>query len=483
METFGQYILLEKVATGGMAELFRAKKIGIEGFEQVLAVKRILPHLSSDEEFIKMFIAEAKLVAQLTHKNIAQIYDFGRIDLNYFISMEYIRGKDLKAILKKVSLERRKLPAGIAVFIAKEVAAALGYAHIQKDSAGNDLNIIHRDISPQNILVSYEGEVKIVDFGIAKASAHSKTTTGMLKGKLSYMSPEQASGKPVDHRSDIFSLGVVLYEMLTGRKLFQGDSEVGTLEMIRKARIEPLPSAVNMDMPSGLEAKVLKALAREASERYQNASDMELDLWGASVNVLDGNPVLALKQYMNDLFRSEMESERMAERIISLKLEKELTAGREELTGENKSYMTYGTYSESYEPEKPKKKEKPVKPVRASTPRRRGRCSCIIFLALAVSIIAGVFMVPSYKDKIIPSFSQDWFKKIPSINFKILNSWIGKTETPSESLDIAITLKSGRKLFWSNYFEEGDSYCTKKAEGKVCIPKDDVAAIYSVRKP
>ena len=330
MESFGQYILLEKVATGGMAELFKAKKIGIEGFEQILAVKRILPHLSSDEEFVNMFIAEAKLVAQLTHKNIAQIYDFGKEEQNYFISMEYIRGKDLKAILKKISLERRKLPAAIAVFIAKEVAAALGYAHKQKDSTGNDLNIIHRDISPQNILVSYEGEVKVIDFGIAKASTHSKTTTGMLKGKLSYMSPEQAWGNPVDHRSDIFSLGVVMYEMLTGRKLFQGDSEVGTLEMIRKARIEPLPSAVNMDMPSGLEAKVLKALAREASERYQNASDMELDLWGASVNVLDGNPVLALKQYMNDLFRSEMESERMAERIISIKLEKELTAGKEE---------------------------------------------------------------------------------------------------------------------------------------------------------
>ncbi|OGW32483.1 MAG: hypothetical protein A2X54_07240 [Nitrospirae bacterium GWF2_44_13] len=397
--------------------------------------------------------------------------------------MEYIRGKDLKAILKKVRLERRKLPVAIAVFIAKEVATALGYAHKQKDNTGNDLNIIHRDISPQNILVSYEGEVKIVDFGIAKASTHSKTTTGMLKGKLSYMSPEQAWGKPVDHRSDIFSLGVVLYEMLTGRKLFQEDSEVGTLEMIRKARIEPLPSAVNMDLPSGLEAKVLKALAREASERYQNASDMELDLWGASVNVLDGNPVLALKQYMNDLFRSEMESERMAEKIVSLKLEKELTAGKEEPAGENKSYIAYGTSSESYKPEKPKKKEKPVKPVRASMPRRRGCCSCIIFLALAVSIIAGVFLFPSYKDKIIPSFSQEWFKKIPSINLKTLKSWIGKTDTPSESLDIAITLKSGRKLFWSNYFEEADSYCTQKDEGKVCIPKDDVAAIYSVRKP
>ena len=262
MERFGQYVLLEKVASGGMAEIFKAKKIGIEGFEQILAVKRILPHLSSDEEFVNMFIAEAKLIARFTHKNIAQIYDFGRIDKNYFISMEYIRGKDLKAILKKVSLERRKLPVAIAVFIAKEVAAALSYAHKQKDNTGNDLNIIHRDINPHNIIVSYEGDVKIIDFGIAKASAHSKTTTGVLKGKLSYLSPEQAGGKPLDHRSDIFSLGVVLYEMLTGKKLFQGDSEVSTLELIKRAKVDPLPSALNMDLPEGIEAKVLKALKR-----------------------------------------------------------------------------------------------------------------------------------------------------------------------------------------------------------------------------
>ncbi|HBR21414.1 MAG TPA: hypothetical protein DD713_02410 [Nitrospiraceae bacterium] len=481
MERFGQYMLLEKVATGGMAELFKAKKIGIEGCEQILAVKRILPHLSSDEEFINMFIAEAKLAAHLTHKNIAQIYDFGKTEQNCFIAMEYVRGKDLKAILKKVNDKKKKVPAAIAVFIAKEVAAALSYAHKQKDNTGKDLNIIHRDISPQNILISYEGEVKVVDFGIAKANTHSKTTTGMLKGKLSYISPEQAWGKPVDHRSDIFSLGVVLYEMLTGKKLFHGDSEVSTLEMIRKARIEPLPSAVNMDMPSGLEAKVLKALAREASERYQNASDMELDLWGASVNVPEGNPVLALKQYMKDLFKSEMESERMAEKIISLKLEKELAAGREEHIEEEKKTLEAGSYGD----EKPKteKKARHVKPVRDSMPRRRGSLSCIIFLALVISIIAGVFMFPSYKDKITP-YALDVITKIKDIYHKQFGTPTDKPVIQDKSSrDIAITLKSGRKLFWSNYFEEGDSYCTQKAEGKVCIPKDDVAAIYSIRKP
>jgi len=200
MESFGQYILLERVASGGMAELFKAKKIGIEGFERVLAIKRILPHMSSDEEFIDMFIAEAKLVARLSHKNIAQVYDFGKIGQNYFIAMEYIRGKDLRGIFKRCEEKNIKLPVAIAVFIAKEVASALSYAHRQKDSTGRNLNIIHRDVSPQNILISYEGEVKVVDFGIAKAGSHSKTTTGVLKGKLSYMSPEQAWGKPIDNR-------------------------------------------------------------------------------------------------------------------------------------------------------------------------------------------------------------------------------------------------------------------------------------------
>jgi len=478
MEKFGQYILLKKVATGGMAELFKAKKIGIEGFEQVLAVKRILPHLSSDEEFINMFISEAKLIGNLTHKNIAQIYDFGKIEQSYFIAMEYVRGKDLKAILGKVKEKKKLLPVSIALFIAKEVAAALGYAHKQKDSAGHDLNITHRDISPQNILISYEGEVKVVDFGIAKASAHSKTTTGMLKGKLSYMSPEQAWGKSVDHRSDIFSLGIVLYEMLTGRKLFQGDSEVGTLELVRKAKVEPLPSSINRDMPSNLEAKVLKALAREASERYQNASDMELDLWGAAFKLPSGDPALALKQYMNDLFKSEIESERMAERLASLKLGKELAGPKEE------PISPIGLIRPIKEsPEKPKKKEKPPKPVRASMPRAaRGGCSCIFFLALAVSIIAGVFMFPSYKDK-IPPYALDVIAKIKNIYQKQFGNPPDNSVIQDESpRDIAITLKSGRKLFWSNYFEEGDSYCTQKSEGKLCIPKYDVVSIKAAKK-
>lgn len=329
MERFGQYILLEKVGSGGMAELFKAKKIGIEGFERVLAIKRILPHLSSDEEFIDMFIAEAKLVARLNHKNITPVYDFGKIGQSYFIAMEYIRGKDLRGILKRCKGKNIRLPVALAVFIAKEVASALSYAHRQKDNMGRNLNIIHRDVSPQNILISYDGDVKVVDFGIAKAGAHSKTTTGVLKGKLSYMSPEQAWGKPIDHRSDIFSLGVVLYEMLTGESLFKGDSEINTLERVREARVEPLPSSINTDLPSEIEAKMLKALAKDVTGRYQNASDMEADAGSILFKLLSGDPALSLKQFMHDLFKAEIEAEHkseMEEETISIPLEQETIA-------------------------------------------------------------------------------------------------------------------------------------------------------------
>jgi serine/threonine protein kinase len=309
MERFGQYILLEKVGTGGMAELFKAKKIGIEGFERVLAIKRILPHLCSDEEFIDMFIAEAKLVARLSHKNIAQVYDFGKIGQNYFIAMEYIRGKDLRGIFKRCEEKNIKLPVALAVFIAKEVSSALSYAHRQKDSMGRNLNIIHRDVSPQNILVSYEGEVKVVDFGIAKAETQSHTKTGTIKGKLAYMSPEQAWGNPIDHRSDIFSIGIVMYEMITGKRLFKGSTEIKTLEMVREAKAEPFSPDLVAVIPSELEPIIMKALSKDVKSRYQDASDMERYLGSVLFELSSATPGIVLKKLMNDMFRDEIEAE------------------------------------------------------------------------------------------------------------------------------------------------------------------------------
>jgi len=278
-DRFGQYQIEEKIATGGMAELYKAKRSGVEGFQKVVAIKKILPHIADNEEFITMFADEAKLAAQLNHPNIVHIYDLGKIESGgYFIAMEYVDGRDLKTILQSAGELAAPLPVPLAVLIAAKVASALDYAHRRRDPQGRELNIVHRDVSPQNILISYEGDIKLCDFGIAKAATKaSQTQSGALKGKVQYMSPEQAWGKRLDRRSDIFSLGAVLSEMLTGEKLFRGDSDLTVLEKVRAAAAAA-PSSLNPDVPKTLDAIVLKALSREPENRYANASDLLRDL-------------------------------------------------------------------------------------------------------------------------------------------------------------------------------------------------------------
>jgi serine/threonine protein kinase len=277
-QAYGPYSLLERIAVGGMAEVFKAKRTGVEGFEKVLAVKRILPHLSDNKEFVEMFIDEAKMVAGLTHPSIVQIYDLGKIDRSYYIAMEYVHGRDLRSIVKRVKDKGLRLPMDLAALIAQRVCAALEYAHRKKDERGRAMRIVHRDVSPQNILISFEGEVKLTDFGIAKAATKaSQTERGALRGKLLYMSPEQAWGKPMDRRSDLFSLGIVLYEMLTERQPFLGQSEIGILEAVRECRVAP-PRSSNPRIPERLEAVVLRTLEREPDHRYQDAGELARDL-------------------------------------------------------------------------------------------------------------------------------------------------------------------------------------------------------------
>ena len=278
-DRFGQYEILERIASGGMAELYKAKRTGVEGFQKIVAIKKILPHLADDEDFVTMFADEAKLAAQLNHPNIIHIYDLGKIQAGgYFIAMEYVDGRDLRAIQQSDRALNIPLPVPLAVYIASRVASALDYAHRRRDAEGNELHIVHRDVSPQNILISYEGDIKLCDFGIAKAASKaSKTQSGALKGKIQYMSPEQAWGRPIDRRSDLFSLGVVLHELLTGERLFQGDTDMNVLEKVRNAQAPP-PSRSNPEVPRNLDAVVLKALAREPDERYANASDLLRDL-------------------------------------------------------------------------------------------------------------------------------------------------------------------------------------------------------------
>jgi serine/threonine protein kinase len=277
-ETYGPYQLLEKIAVGGMAELFRAKRTGVEGFEKVVAVKRILPHLSDNKEFVDMFIDEAKMVAGLAHPNIVQISDLGKIEKSYYIAMEYVHGRDLRSILRRAKERGTALPPDLAVLIASRVCSALEYAHRKKDDRGQKMKIVHRDVSPQNILISFEGDVKLTDFGIAKAATKATAhESGALRGKLLYMSPEQAWGKPMDRRSDIFSLGLVLYEMLTDQRPFLGNSELSILEMVRQCQIAP-PSSVNPAIPEELERATMKALARDPEQRYDDAAEMQKDL-------------------------------------------------------------------------------------------------------------------------------------------------------------------------------------------------------------
>jgi serine/threonine protein kinase len=275
---YGPYRLLERVAVGGMAEVFRAKRTGVEGFEKVVAVKRILSHLSDNKEFVDMFIDEAKMVSSLAHPNVAQIFDLGRHENNYWIAMEYVHGRDLRTILRRAKELGLRIPLDISTYVVSKVCAALEYAHRKKDEKGQPMLIVHRDISPQNILISFEGDVKLTDFGIAKAATKASTTDkGALRGKLLYMSPEQAWGKAMDKRSDVFSLGIVFYEMLTEQKPFLGTSEMSILETVRECRVPP-PTTINDRIPEKLEKVVMKALERDPEVRYQDAGEMLRDL-------------------------------------------------------------------------------------------------------------------------------------------------------------------------------------------------------------
>jgi TonB family protein len=275
---FGQYVLLEKIATGGMAEVWKARMRGVEGFQKIVAIKKILPHLSDNQDFIEMFIDEAKLAAQLNHNNIIHIYDLGKIQSSYYIAMEYIDGHDLKTILRRGEERGQPMQVELALFIASKIASALDYAHRKRDYEDKDLGLVHRDVSPQNVLVSQDGDIKLCDFGIAKAASKaSHTQAGALKGKLQYMSPEQAWGRHIDKRSDIFALATVLFEMLTGRKLFTGDNELSILEQVREARVAT-PSEQNEEVTPEIDRIVQKALQKDAANRYQTAGEMARDL-------------------------------------------------------------------------------------------------------------------------------------------------------------------------------------------------------------
>lgn len=270
-----RYTITDRIDAGGMAEVFRGVAESLQGFKKSVAIKRILPSLVKNEKFVSMFLDEAKVSLFLQHANIVQVFDIGKTDQSYFLVMEFVNGCNVKALLDRLKEKGKRIEMAHAIYIVLECCKALNYAHHAEDPETNEcLDIVHRDISPPNILISKVGEVKLVDFGLAKANSQIESTDqGVVKGKFSYLSPEAASGMAVDKRADIFAVGILLWEMFTGRRLFYGDTDYQTVELVRQARI-PSIAALNPDVAPELENIVRKALAQDPDDRYQEAADL-----------------------------------------------------------------------------------------------------------------------------------------------------------------------------------------------------------------
>jgi eukaryotic-like serine/threonine-protein kinase len=277
-EIFGDYELLDRVAAGGMGEVFLARQMRGAGFERYVAIKRMLPDLSQDDELVAMFLDEARLASRLDHPNIVQIYDLGVCGRQYYLAMEFLEGRDLRRIMGRLTRQEQRLPIDIAAQIICDAAEGLHYAHELRDARGAPLNIIHRDVSPQNVFVTFHGTVKVLDFGIAKAQSRmARTRTGQMKGKVAYVSPEQAAGEPADLRGDVFALGVVLWEITIGKRLFRRDNDLLTLKAVHDCDV-PRPTTLDEAYPTFLEAIVMRALARDPKARYPSCRALQDDL-------------------------------------------------------------------------------------------------------------------------------------------------------------------------------------------------------------
>ncbi|MBI2068299.1 MAG: serine/threonine protein kinase [Deltaproteobacteria bacterium] len=299
---FGQYQLLEKIAQGGMAEIFRGRALDSQGIEKPVVIKRILPQIAASPEFVEMLVDEAKIAVMLSHGNIAQVYDLGKVADDYFIVMEYVPGKTLSQIMKRLKTLNKKIPVSHAVWLCSEVANGLDYMHRKTDLEGNPLHIVHRDISPQNIILSTSGTVKIIDFGIAKAKTKVSTTdSGILKGKFAYMSPEHAEGERLDYRADIFSLGIILFELLTGERLFKGKNNKETIHNVKKGHV-PLPSSRRKKISRSLDQIVLRALAKDRTKRFQTAEEFQRELTKYLVTQHPDFSPRELVSYLGELF-------------------------------------------------------------------------------------------------------------------------------------------------------------------------------------
>ncbi|MBI2896100.1 MAG: serine/threonine protein kinase [Deltaproteobacteria bacterium] len=305
----GRYHVMDRIAYGGMAEIFRAVTFDPEGSERIVAIKKVLPHFSEDRDFIRMLIDEAKLAGMLRHPNIAEVYEFAQVPEGYFIAMEYVDGKDLRSTMEKCRAEGIDFAFDDGAYVMARALEGLHHAHTACDKAGSPLRLVHRDFSPSNILVSYDGHVKICDFGIAKATLNRvQTKTGVIKGKVKYMSPEQALGRRLDHRSDLFSAGSVLYEICTGQAPFTAPNEIDLIFQVRDA-VAPAPRDLNRAVPRALEKVIERAMLRSRSSRYQSAQEFRDALVEFIQRESHGYRRSKLARFMRRAWAAEIEEE------------------------------------------------------------------------------------------------------------------------------------------------------------------------------
>lgn len=316
-QRFGEFLLFDKIGQGGMAEIFLAKSLGPLGQQRLTVIKRVLPLLSADPQFADMLIAEAKLCASLSHKNVVQVTDLGRVEDQLYIAMEYVEGFDLNDLLTRCTRAKVPLPAEFVFLILEETLRALDYAHRASDSRGRPLQIIHRDVSPTNVLISCEGEVKLCDFGIARAVAFDATLPeGALKGKFAYMSPEQARGEAVDQRSDLFATGILAWEMIAGHRLYRGNAN----EVLRQARAGDVPPLPDRGLPryQRVAEMIQRALAVDPAERFQTANDMleAVDDYVREAGLFASQ--IRFSRFLRDNFGDELQRQRRERERASL---------------------------------------------------------------------------------------------------------------------------------------------------------------------
>ncbi len=334
LKKFGRYFLLDHIAQGGMAEIYRARLASADGAGRIIVIKRIQAGYGANAEFLQMFKSEIKVTMGFNHPNIVQLYDFGEENQQPYIAMEMVDGKNLRQFMSRFAELKQTFPVELATFIVEQAASGLHYAHSFKDKiSGEPLNIVHRDISPQNILISFEGNVKVIDFGIAKATVNSESTrAGVIKGKPSYLSPEQISGEVLDGRSDIFALGAVLWEILTGKKLFAGENDLAVLKLIESCQthVKP-PSTLNPKVPKELDYIVLKTLTKQREKRYQSAEELQRALHKFLYAYMPEFNPSDLAYYAKDLFKNEIVEDRKRIQKLNDKVEALLASDIPEL--------------------------------------------------------------------------------------------------------------------------------------------------------